>query len=140
MDAKVGESTAGEYQFSRTQLISLAFFTIAIITLVAVRSDLTESNFVYGLSYLSVAMFCFFIGSYLFIFQHKGNRIPYIGETLEFVGIVALGIGFFYIVIEIVPDSISLEILYLLFLSALVAVASYEVYINYRFFHPRLNG
>ena len=143
-------SEVAEYQYWRIGLLTLAFFSITVITLTLTLFDPTDPNFEYGLGYLSLAMFCFFISSYMFIFLRKKQNgkqgekqyekritFPYIGETLEFVGIVALGVGFYYIVILVAPALISLEILYLSFLSALVGVAVYELHENRSFLHPR---
>ena len=134
MSKDLTPETNEEYTNSRNHNITLASFTMAVIGLVASRQDLVGSNLQYGLSYLSVAMFCFFIGLYMYIFRQKKNKYPYVGETLEFVGIIALGIGFFYLITQIVPGSISLEILYLGFLAVLVLVAVIELRINRQFF------
>jgi hypothetical protein len=134
------ETESKEYDFLRLQLLTLAFFAITVITLavtVFVTTQTISIGFEYALGYLSVAMFCFFISSYMYSFRIT-NRLPYIGETLEFVGIVSLGIGFFYLVVQVVPTSIWLGVLYMIFLSALVGVAGYELYLNNRKrFHPR---
>lgn len=141
MDAAPAQSQAEEYQFQRYNTVTLAFFTITVITLSLTLASASEPNFQYGLAYLSLAMFCFFIGSYMYIFRRrlKGQRqltLPYVGETLEFVGIVSLGTGLFYIVTLVVPDSIGLAILYMAFLFALIGVAFYELYQNKKFLHP----
>lgn len=135
MNAEIQENEKQEYQNSRNHSITLAAFTIGAIALITSRDDLTNINFQYGLAFLSVAMFSFFIGSYMFIFQNKRNWFPYIGETLEFIGIVSLSIGFFYIVLQLFPESPLLPVLYGLFFIGLVAVASYELYLNKRAFN-----
>lgn len=138
-EMKEPPSPNAEYQTSRSNTMTLAFFTITVITITITLVE-PDHRFEFGLAYLSLAMFCFFIGSYMFIFLRrlKGQkhfRLPHIGETLEFVGIVALGTGLFYIVTLVVEDSIGLVMLYLLFLFALIAVAFYELYQNKKYYH-----
>jgi hypothetical protein len=132
MNAPVQESEKQEYQNSRNHTITLAAFAIGAIALVSSRDDLESLNFEYGIAFLSGAMFCFFIGSYLFIFQNKQNWLPYVGETLEFVGVLSLAIGLFYVISELFPASLSLPIIYWMFFSVLVGIASYELYLNKR--------
>ena len=127
--------------------MTLSFFTITVITititLASVYGNGSDPKFEFSLAYLSLAMFCFFIGSYMYIFRRRIKRnppqlsLPYIGETLEFVGIIALGTGLFYVVTLVAFESEVLPILYLSFLVALVAVAVYELYQNKAYLHPR---
>lgn len=133
----VTEEGKNQYQSSRSHNITLASFSIAAIALITSRNDLNIQNLQFGIAYLSIAMFCFFIGSYLFVFRQKGNIIPYYGETLELAGILSLGIGFFYVVTQLFLENVALDLLYLAFFFTLVGVAAYELRLNIRYFYPR---
>ena len=141
-ESKEPPSEKGEWATSRTNTMTLAFFSVTVIT-ISITLVKPDHRFEFGLAYLSFAMFCFFIGSYMFSFirRLKGQkyfRLPHIGETLEYVGIVSLGMGLFYIVNLVIGDSIGIIVLYLSFLVALIAVAFYELYQNKMFYHPKV--
>jgi uncharacterized membrane protein len=133
MNSEVDNNQREEYRNSRNHSMTLAAFTIAAIALVISNESISESvNLQLGIAFLSGAMFSFFIGSYMFVFLSKRHWFPYFGETLEFVGILALAMGLFYIVTGLFEESLLLQIIYLISFAALVAVTGYELYLNRR--------
>jgi hypothetical protein len=69
MDKALNTTTIEEYRRLRDHLITLVSFTLAAIALISSRTDLDKPYLQFGLAYLSIAMFSFFIGSYLFTFR-----------------------------------------------------------------------
>jgi hypothetical protein len=133
MNSEVDNNQMEQYRNSKNHSITLAAFTIAAIALVTSNQSISESvNLQLGITFLSGAMFSFFIGSYMFGFLSRQQWFPYIGETLEFVGILALAIGLFYIIIGLFQASLSLQILYFSFFAALIAVTGYELLLTRR--------
>jgi hypothetical protein len=141
-DQPIDDYAEGVYQNARNHNITLAAFSIAVLALILSSgigdsTTIRNENFEFGIAYISVATFFFFIASYTFVFL-KSRRFPYVGQTLEYAGIIALGIGFLLIIRIIFPESILLNIfLYPGFLISLLSVAGWELYLNFRFFHRK---
>jgi hypothetical protein len=133
MNSKVNEDQKEEYRSTRNQSITLSAFTLAAIALVFSNESISQSpNLELGIAFLSVAMFSFFIGSYMFMFMNKRHWFPYIGETLEFVGILALAMGLFNIITGLFQESLLLQVIYFVFFAVLLAVAVYELLLTRR--------
>ncbi len=62
----------------------------------------------------------------------KKHWFPYIGETLEFVGILALTMGLFFIIAGLFQESLLLRVVYSASLLSLLGIVGYELYLNRR--------
>lgn len=131
------------YQNARNQNITLAAFSTAVLALLfSVDLPNTDAitrneNFDFGIIYISLATFFFIIASFTYILL-RSRRFPYVGQTLEYTGLIALGIGFFHVIRVILSESVLLNFILLpLFVAGLLAVAGYELYLNFRYFYPK---
>jgi hypothetical protein len=129
MKKGASEGEKQEYERSRSQNLTLAAFSIAALGFILSTTVVPETNTLFGIGYLSVAMFSFFIAAYLFKYRPK-KWFPYIGETLELSGILCIGVGFYYVIAKIFSNNIPLAGLYLAFLVALIAIVAYSLRLN----------
>jgi hypothetical protein len=56
---------------------------------------------------------------------------------MESVGIISIGIGFYYIITVLLEKNYFFTILYLIFFFGLVGITIFELILNKRFFHPK---
>jgi hypothetical protein len=132
------------YRNARNQNITLAAFSTAVLALLfsvnlpnSPSPNTTNESFEYGIIYISLATFFFIIASFTYILL-RSRRFPYVGQTLEYTGLVALGIGFFHVIRVILSESVLLNVILLpAFLVGLLIVAGYELYLNFSYFYPK---
>jgi hypothetical protein len=125
------------YDDYRSHSITLASFTMAIIAIVVAfpTVDLVNQNIV-SLYYLSLAMVSFFISAYLFPLR-RNRWLVYAGESLEYMGVVAVGIGLLSLILNRTNYDEWLALIYGLFLLAITAVAAIQIRVSIRFFYGR---
>lgn len=124
-----------EWKGLRDHNMVLASFTIVAIAIIFALPSDTIQDKKPALFYFSIAIFNFIIGSYLFRFT-MDRRIPYTAETLEYVGIIALGIGLLYLVSSLVND-ILFDVIYLIFFLGIVIITIIDLTLNYSWFYPK---
>jgi hypothetical protein len=128
MNSEIDNDQREQYRNSKNHNITLTAFTLGAIALVISNESISRSlNLQLGIAFLSGAMFCFFIGAYLFSFLSRRQWFPYIGDTLELVGILALAMGLFNIITGLFESSLLLQVIYFLFFAAIIAVTAYEL-------------
>jgi hypothetical protein len=144
-DKPVDDYAEGLYQNARNQNITLAAFSTAVLALLfsvdLPNTDADPStrneNFDFGIIYISLATFFFIIASFTYILL-RSRRFPYVGQTLEYTGLIALGIGFFHVIRVILSESDLLNVILLpAFVAGVLIIAGYELYLNFRFFYPK---
>lgn len=115
---------------ARNANIALASFTIVAIALTVTIDDnkITNEN---TFAFLSLAMFLFFIASYLFEIGYN-KWVEHIGETLEYAGVISLASGLLYLIHGKIQSPF-IELLYLGFLIAMIFTSIFEQVLNYRF-------
>jgi len=142
-DKPVNDYAESLYQNARNQNITLAAFSTAVLALLFsvdlpnTDPNTTNQNFDFGIIYISLATFFFIIASFTYILL-RSRRFPYVGQTLEYTGLIALGIGFFHVIRVILSGSDLLNVILLpAFVIGLLVVAGYELYLNFRYFYPK---
>jgi len=134
----IRDTERSEWKSLRDQNMVLASFTIvAIAIILSLPSGFSEDKKP-SVWYLSLALFSFIIGSYVFRFT-TDRRIPYVGETLEFEGLLALGIGLLYLASSIFKD-IMFDLIYSVFFIGVFVVALIDLYLNYSWFYPKVES
>jgi len=120
----------------RNHTLMLASFTIVALTLVVIFAQEKESLNSNSFAFMSVAMFLFFISSYLF---HIGYKlwVSYSAETLEYVGIISLATGFLYMVSPSFQE-IFIDLIYIGFFVSMIAVVIFELVLSYK--HHTMNN
>ena len=141
----VSEKEKQQYDSFRSHSITLASFTMTVIAIIIAfpKQEQFSANLM-SLVYLSVALVSFFIASYLYVF--RTNRwFPYIGESLEYMGIIAVGIGLLSLMENVAQSNIAdntsvnsiilINIVYAIFLIGMIAIAYKEISLTKTFFH-----
>ncbi|AIC16145.1 membrane protein of unknown function [Nitrososphaera viennensis EN76] len=117
--------TFSEY---RVHNITLATFSIVAIALILGFNPENISKHVDELFFLSISMFCFFVASYLLVI--RPNRwIPFAGRTFEYTGLLAIAIGFVYLISNTIPDD-RLVYSYIVFFIGTLAIAIFDLSVN----------
>lgn len=135
------EAEKEEYTNSKNHNIVLASFTIAAISVILAfqAGELTQNlqwAALDSLFYLSIAMMCFFIASYLFSIRITRWYV-YTAESLEYTGIIAVGIGFFRLIqVKVVNDD-RITALYVLFIVGILFLVWLDLRFNKRFFFQK---
>jgi hypothetical protein len=149
----LGKAEKKHYDDFRTHSITLASFTMTVIAVIVAlpgilgvtpadqqaRHNVVDQSIIdhniKSLFYLSLAMISFFISSYLFLLR-ENRWFVYTGESLEYMGIVAVGIGLLSLMLN-VTNSWFLGIVYLVFVIGITIIALIQIRISVRFFHPK---
>jgi hypothetical protein len=136
------EEEKKEFDNLRVHNITLASFTIVIVTLILAFPDQTRIlQNVDSLMYFSISLVCFFNASYFALFRMH-PVYWYIGDTIEMTGILSLGIGFL-IFISKLANTFGLDkvygifLVYNVFLISLIALATVGVFLYKDFFFPK---
>jgi hypothetical protein len=127
------------YHNQRTHLITLASFVIVGISIIVAlpKDDITQAQALAindSLFFLSIGMASSFIGSYLF--STMPNRwFPFTGETLEYIAIMATGIGLFNL-IQFLTIELRVQIVYIIFGVGIGIVTFLDLYYNKKILMP----
>lgn len=131
----LGKAEKKYYDNFRSHSITLASFTMTIIAIIIAfpRPELVSQN-VKALLYLSIAMVSFFISSYFFLLR-ENRWFPFAGESLEYMGIVAIGFGLLDLVQNITLGNQLIGTVYTIFVIAMIGIAAKQIHIIIRFFY-----
>lgn len=133
MHLPIQDSEIKEWRNSRTQNIMLASFSIVALALSAGILENNIPSLHSTFFYFAVSMFCFFGAAYLYNFL-TDRPFPYIADTLEYTGIIAVAIGFLHLISGILPNII----IDILFLVGILTLAIGDLYINIaKIFYPK---
>jgi hypothetical protein len=134
---RLGKAEKKHYDNFRSHSITLASFTMAIIALIVAFPNPTQlSTNVKSLFYLSIAMTSFFISSYLFTFR-QNRWFPFTGESLEYMGLVAVGIGLLGLIQNLTKGNPLLSMVYALFVIAVILIAALQIRMVINYFYPK---
>jgi hypothetical protein len=133
----LGKAEKKHYDNFRSHSITLASFTMTIIALIVAFPNPGElSANIKSLFYLSIAMTSFFISSYLFMFR-RYRWFPFIGESLEYMGLVAMGIGLLSLIQNLTKGNPLLSMVYAFFVIAVILIAALQIHIIIRYLYPK---
>jgi hypothetical protein len=153
----LGTAEKKHYDNFRSHSITLASFTMTVIAIIIAfpidesadpaeeqkvmplqkqtKENLVSQN-IMSLFYLSLAMVSFFIASYLFLLRET-RWLVYTGESLEYMGIVSVGIGLLSLMQNITNNNNILGVIYAFFVIGITIIAIIQIWISIRFFYPK---
>lgn len=133
----IGKYEGNLYDSYRTHSITLASFTMTIIAIIVAFPNANQLiQNIMSLSYLSLAMVSFFISAYLFPLR-QGRWFVYTGESLEYLGVVAVGIGLLSLLLNLTKGNDWLGLVYGLFVIAISVIAVIQIRASIRYFYGK---
>lgn len=131
----LGKAEKKYYDNFRSHSITLASFTMTIIAIIVAfpKPELVSEN-VKALLYLSIGLVSFFVSSYFFLLR-ENRWFPFTGESLEYMGIVAIGFGLLDLVQNLTRNDPLISTVYAIFVIVMIGIAAKQIHIIIRFFY-----